>query len=1514
MTGKLMTGMLLATVVASSMADEIGRVPFLALDDASVTHPWKRTELRSSWKAEGGSFVRPLVPITQGELDFRTVFTLTNGEPVTVEFLGPDRKAVRSAKVTGVGRVPHRTTFEVEKPVAYLKVTPSRPAAAWDVMRSPLRVAVDYAMFETFDLDEKGLPRGWTGEGAAVTGHLPSAYAGDSKGADCDPFLTIAPGRRATAEFRPDGGRYAVSFQLFCHRGSVLWVKLPDGRRVSFRGADFVFSEEPRLRYLASESVWYDVRFEIDPAAGRTVVKLNGRELGVLSGAGGNDGRMEFANTGTIAACIDDVKVRALPRFADGVPEPKVPRDSRGNTVGINVCSLWHEGSHLGWDCVARCDDPEPVLGFYDEGENESADWEIKYMVEHGIDFQAFCWYAETWTAPIKHPSLAYQLDEGFKNAKWSSKMGYCLIWECANAAIPFNADVWRQYYVPYFIEHHFKDPRYQKIRNRLPLYIFGGSTKLAKQFGGIDRMRAEFDYLEARVRELGYDGMIYVMSNERSCDAAAKMGYDATAAYNWGGEGWRYEVNVAGNEGNAKDRSCFTIPTASVGFNNEPWGGSRRPMMSPEDFRKTLAWMRDSFGPATAAKGTWQENLYMISTWNEYGEGTYVMPTRDARGFGYLDAVRETFTDERSDPSLNLVPTERQRSRINRLFRFEREGVWDTPEKLRAWTKGVHQIASADVRDGTLRVTCSGSDGHLYSDGFSLKAKATQAVVIRARGKIGGTGELFWMQPGKRPVQKCSASFRWIGDGEWHDYRVRPFWQGERTVGRLRLDFPPDAAAGAEFEIASIRIEEPFRSAEIFAEGLSGLAFEARSGTELGGVFEWANGRDSGRFRKRFRCAGDGREHTCRIDLAGTKGWRGMVVWTNLSAEAGMQVRNLRWIGNDVDFPADIVVESARAEDAFNRVGSAVPVRLLLRNSGTVDAPDVSVTVPDLPSGMRLTNAAALSSFGEICGGDARTCIAEFACEAPGDFTVAFRIAAPGVKPFEVKVPVKVLPSLGLPRADYVPEPRPAKTAYDIAALYFPGWENVRAWERVWNRCPERKPVLGWYDEANPEVIDWQIKWLVENGIRTLYVDWYWHKGAQHHDHWVKSFCRTRYRRHLKWALMWANHTPEGSHSEEDQRAVTRFWIDNYFKTPEYLRIDGKPVVWIWQAENMNRDLGAGGCRRLLELSRRMAVEAGLKGIHFIAMKWPEEDCSPVTVRKCKDMGFDMTGIYHFMGHGGKATSGVRYPYGLVADANPDNWRRQHEANVLPFLPNLSTGWDDRPWNDQCEIYGKNAADFRRICVAAKRFADETGNRRLCLAPLNEWGEGSYAEPNAEHGFGFYEAVRETFCEKPKDGWPLNFGPKDVGLGPYDLPPPEPPKKVTAWDFTDGGRHGWRTLMGLRDVKGTKDGLTFRSATRDPALTVGFVPLRAKAFKEVVVRMKVEGEGGNAQLFWCAPGADACESSSMTLPLKADGAFHDYRFPVAESPMWRGRVSLFRFDPGAAPDVGFVLESVRLR
>ena len=56
-------------------------------------------------------------------------------------------------------------------------------------------------------------------------------------------------------------------------------------------------------------------------------------------------------------------------------------------------------------------------------------------------------------------------------------------------------------------------------------------------------------------------------------------------------------------------------------------------------------------------AKGDdWTKKFVAFSTWNEYGEGTYIMPS-GGNGFGYLDAVRSVFMED--VPHTDVVPSE---------------------------------------------------------------------------------------------------------------------------------------------------------------------------------------------------------------------------------------------------------------------------------------------------------------------------------------------------------------------------------------------------------------------------------------------------------------------------------------------------------------------------------------------------------------------------------------------------------------------------------------------------------------------------------------------------------------------------------------------------------------------------------------------------------------------------------------------------------------------------------------
>ncbi|MCF0234221.1 MAG: glycoside hydrolase family 99-like domain-containing protein, partial [Thermoguttaceae bacterium] len=313
-----------------------------------------------------------------------------------------------------------------------------------------------------------------------------------------------------------------------------------------------------------------------------------------------------------------------------------------------------------------------------------------------------------------------------------------------------------------------------------------------------------------------------------------------------------------------------------------------------------------------------------------------------------------------------------------------------------------------------------------------------------------------------------------------------------------------------------------------------------------------------------------------------------------------------------------------------------------------TFSAPDDS-EIDKTPIAYVAENDFARVADFALAPGEAVRIIAKFKTDRAGKFDAALRLSTANANRELAVVTTKftVLPAADAPDVDYVPEPRPVESDYEIGAYYFPGWSKRSGWEKVNATAPIRKPLLGWYDEADPEVVDWQIKWAAENGIQFFLVDWYWRQGKVSLEHWIKAFQRAKYKKYLKWAAMWANHTGPGTHSSEDMVAVTKYWIDNYFNTPEYYRIDGKPVVIIWDRSVVDNDMIAEakkngvelkpgeGTAKALAIARQTAVDAGFPGIYFIAMKWPERATDAGVVQALADETFDATTIYHFMDPG---------------------------------------------------------------------------------------------------------------------------------------------------------------------------------------------------------------------------------------------------------------------------------------
>lgn len=383
-----------------------------------------------------------------------------------------------------------------------------------------------------------------------------------------------------------------------------------------------------------------------------------------------------------------------------------------------------------------------------------------------------------------------------------------------------------------------------------------------------------------------------------------------------------------------------------------------------------------------------------------------------------------------------------------------------------------------------------------------------------------------------------------------------------------------------------------------------------------------------------------------------------------------------------------------------------------------------------------------------------------------PGDYPLQFEVDGERIAKVTVQVPSQFDQPLPAEIVQgEIPSPKSVATGeLKIGANFYPGWVPGTGWGwSVLDPYPNRKPALGYYDDSEPEVMDWQIKWAVEHGIDFFNVCWFRERGNEgkpvvgwRSDTLDKGLLKAKFLEQIEFAITWENQNAAGVSSREDLlENVLPFWIENYFKNPSYLKLDGKPVLYIYSVVNLIQQLGGiEQTASVLEEMRAQTSRAGLSGLIVLGEYRGDDIPSQERIRAS---GYD-----------------GMWAYG-IEDVSLLSKRK--EAAILPDTATISVGWDPRPWQDYMGYWWTpnwlhSPEEFREVAEKTKAIVegypdDSLGRRLLLLDNWNEWGEGHWLAPSRQGGFHYLEAIRQTFAPASKK--PLNLLPEDVGLGPYE-------------------------------------------------------------------------------------------------------------------------------------------------
>ena len=444
-----------------------------------------------------------------------------------------------------------------------------------------------------------------------------------------------------------------------------------------------IYLNGKKVRYFLDE-MWYRLRFDIDTKTGVGKFSVNNKEPYEFTFESKSIDGIRYTSKNGAELRIDNIKLEHVIEYEDYCPRPVPPKGYGDYTVGMNMCSLWRTGNHIGWDCITAFPEIKPVMGYYDEGIPEVADWEIKFMVENGITQQYYCWYlGEFRGGPIKKTRLSDALVDGFMNAKYSDMMQFGLIFEAA--ATPDSPESFKKYIVPFWIENFFTDKRYAKIGNKAVICIYS-LQGISNRFGSDEAVKDCLDYLREEVKKVGYEDLI-IFTNIDINERTKAMGVDACYVYNWGRQGSSCDYQI-GQQAVKKSREHILpfIPTASSGFNRLAWDTERSPVIEPSEFQRLLQFYKDDSLPALKDQPEWMHKFVMLSNWNEYGEGTYLCPHAEY-GFGHIEAVKNVFTKGHDDGiNHNIKPSANQLKRLSTLYPQERRMLRcaDTEERAK--------------------------------------------------------------------------------------------------------------------------------------------------------------------------------------------------------------------------------------------------------------------------------------------------------------------------------------------------------------------------------------------------------------------------------------------------------------------------------------------------------------------------------------------------------------------------------------------------------------------------------------------------------------------------------------------------------------------------------------------------------------------------------------------------------------------------------------------------------------
>jgi hypothetical protein len=307
--------------------------------------------------------------------------------------------------------------------------------------------------------------------------------------------------------------------------------------------------------------------------------------------------------------------------------------------------------------------------------------------------------------------------------------------------------------------------------------------------------------------------------------------------------------------------------------------------------------------------------------------------------------------------------------------------------------------------------------------------------------------------------------------------------------------------------------------------------------------------------------------------------------------------------------------------------------------------------------------------------------------------------------------------------------------------------WELLRRAEpRFEGHLQPKVPTWGYYDESSPSAAARSISAAKEHGIDFFIFDWYYYEDGPFLERCLDSgFLGAPNARDFRFALMWANHPWRnifpakrfqeqtvllpGAMSAAGFVRATDHVVDRYLPLANYYRIADRAYFSFFDIATLIN--GLGGAEEASDHPEQLSASA----------------------KVVERLGLDSVTSYTWVQYVQMPELATEYgPYSELAAAG---WKRFVDNYPVPYLPNVSMGWDSSPRTVQSDefaplgypytpvLVGNTPELFGRAVGWCRDFVhSELAEPVLTINAWNEWTEGSYLEPDEKTGMAYLEAI----------------------------------------------------------------------------------------------------------------------------------------------------------------------------